>query len=142
MSRRKRFGDPDYLGDSGGINLTPLIDVVFVVLILFILIAPMLELEKVQLASGSGKEKQTPQTITQNPVTIHVQHDNTILVNRSVVALDQLLPVLQKLHIQNPRATPQLFHDKKGYFGTYQSVKNAVEAAGFEELDLILEPTK
>ena len=34
------------------INLTPLIDVVFVVLIMFIVIAPMLEVERVELASA------------------------------------------------------------------------------------------
>lgn len=140
--RRRRLGEPDYLGDSGGMNLTPLIDVVFVVLILFILIAPMLELEKVHLASGSLKEKQTLAVPGEKFLTIHVQEDNTVLVNRSRVALQQLLPLLQTLHVKNPSAVPQLFHDKKAYFGTYQSVKNAVEAAGFEELDLILEPGK
>ncbi len=140
--RRRRLGEPDYLGDSGGINLTPLIDVVFVVLILFILIAPMLELERVQLASGSLKEKEALAIPGEKFLTIHVQADNTILVNRSKVALAGLVPLLQALHAKNPQAIPQLFHDKKAYFGTYQAVKNAVEAAGFEELDLILEPQK
>jgi biopolymer transport protein ExbD len=39
--------------DEPLINLTPLIDVVFVVLIIFILIAPMLEIDRVKLATSS-----------------------------------------------------------------------------------------
>jgi Biopolymer transport protein len=126
--RRRHF--PDSEVDSGGVNLTPLIDVVFVVLILFILIAPMLELEKVQLASGSSKGKQSSSIPTENTLTLHVKEDNTILVNRRPVGLEELLPVLQAFYAKNPRLIPQLFHDKRAYFGTYQSVKNSVESSG------------
>ncbi len=40
----------------------------------------------------------------------------------------------------NPESRPQIFHDKNAKFGTYQTVKNALEAAGFSEMDLILKP--
>jgi len=33
-----------------------------------------------------------------------------------------------------------LIHDKQAYFGTYQEIKNAVEDAGFEGMDLLLSP--
>ena len=44
---------------------------------------------------------------------------------------------LKKNH---PREIPRVFQDKNATFGTYQTVKNAVEAAGFEEMDIILKP--
>ena len=47
-------------GEESLLNLTPLIDVVFVVLIIFILIAPMLDVDKVQLASTHAKENSEP----------------------------------------------------------------------------------
>ena len=39
-----------------------------------------------------------------------------------------------------PEARPQVFHDKKAEFGTYQAVKNAAEEAGFSHIDIILKP--
>ncbi len=138
--RKRRLSEPYLLEETGGLNLTPLIDVVFVVLILFILIAPMLQLDRIQLASGSSSERNPSIAQESSPVTIHVREDNTILINQKCAPLEQLPAILQALHAKQPKATPQLFHDRKAYFGTYQSVKNAVEVAGFEELDVILQP--
>ena len=123
------------------INLTPLIDVVFVVLIMFIIIAPMLELDRVQLASGSHRDnRETAVVQEESPVAIHVHEDNSIWFNNRVVSKDELLPLLKNAKRSYPNKTPQLFHDKKAQFGTYQTVKNAVENAGFEQLDVILQP--
>ncbi len=141
--RRRRFVEQDHLGENGGLNLTPLIDVVFVVLIMFILIAPMLELDRIQLAAGPSREAHD-RTIVQegSSLVIHVREDNSILVNRKIVSSENLMAALKTLHAQRPKLIPQLFQDKKAQFGTYQTVKNAVEAAGFTELDVILEPGK
>jgi biopolymer transport protein ExbD len=127
--------------DESLLNLTPLIDVVFVVLILFILIAPMLETDRIQLASGAPKEKTQPITQPEaGPLAIYVHKDNSIWVRSKKVTSDQLLLLLKQEKNTRPHQTPQLFQDKKAEFGLYQTVKNAVEMAGFEELDVILEP--
>ena len=125
--------------EEPALNLTPLIDVVFVVLILFILVAPMLEVDKVDLASAAVKQtkQQAPEP---SPLTIHVHADNSIWIRSKKVSLEQLLPLLKQEKNARPSQMPQLFHDKKAQFGTYQVVKNAVEMAGFEELDVILQP--
>jgi biopolymer transport protein ExbD len=47
---------------------------------------------------------------------------------------------LKQAKTRYPQATPQLFHDRRAQFGTYQSVKNASEEAGFSQLELILKP--
>lgn len=120
------------------LNLTPLIDVVFVVLIIFILIAPMLEIDKIQLApSVTKKEATTPES---SPITIQVKEDNSIWIQKKKVSLEDLLTVLIQEKQKHPHKTPQLFHDKKAQFGTYQAIKNTVEIAGFQELDVILQP--
>ncbi len=123
------------------INLTPLIDVVFVVLIIFILIAPMLELDRVQLAAGAPKSGRDSTTVQENsPLAIHVHADNTIWYNGRNITAKELLECLKLAKKSHPQRIPQLFNDKKAYFETYQSVKNAVELAGFEQLDVILQP--
>jgi biopolymer transport protein ExbD len=124
------------------INLTPLIDVVFVLLIVFILITPLLELDKVNLADGPTQivEHAAP-TQNSSKVVIHVRDDDTILLNKQIVSLKQLEAELGKAYSIHPKACPQVFHDRKATFGAYQSIKNAVEAAGFTEMDVILKPS-
>lgn len=126
--------------EVGNIELTPLIDVVFVVLIMFILIAPILEVDNVKLARAPARE-QTEST-NMSSLTIHVHENDTIWINKKLVTPESLFPVLKALKSKNPKLTPQLFHDRKAHFGTYQIVKNAVEEAGFNELDVVLEPAK
>ena len=123
------------------INLTPLIDVVFVVLIMFIIIAPMLELDRIQLASAAKRDTKEIAVVQENsPVAIHVREDNSIWISNRAVSEKELIQILKQAKRDAPQKIPQLFHDKKAQFGTYQIVKNAVETAGFEQLDIILQP--
>lgn len=124
------------------INLTPLIDVVFVILIMFIIVAPLLELDRIELAGTNPEPQDGPITVQDaSPITIHVRRDNNILLNNQVVSIDQLPALLKNEKQRFPKARPQLFHDKHAHFGTYQSVKNAAESAGFEQMDVILKPS-
>jgi biopolymer transport protein ExbD len=122
------------------INLTPLIDVVFVVLIIFIIIAPMLELDRVELASAAPT-KQGSTAPESSPIAIHVKQDNTIWYGSKCVSPEQLTQILKECRKTAGTRVPQLFQDKRAAFGTYQSVKNAVEVAGFEQMDVILKPS-
>lgn len=127
--------------DESAINMTPLIDVVFVVLIMFIIIAPMLELDQIQLASGPKQHERPTSAAQENsPVSIYVRADNTIWIQNRKVNENELILLLKEAKKLYPQKTPQLFQDKKGQFGVYQAVKNAVESAGYEQLDIVLQP--
>lgn len=127
MRRRRVLEEPN-------INLTPLIDVVFVVLITFIVMAPLLELDRIDLAPGG----ETAAPATENsPLIIHVAANDAIMLNRRPVTLDELQ---RQLCSASKTHRPQLYHDKEARFGTYQAVKNAVEGAGFAEMDVMLKP--
>lgn len=124
------------------INLTPLIDVVFVVLIAFILVAPLLDRDQVQLASGANLPSHTPLSMKEaSPIQIHVRSDNTILFAGMVTCIDDLPQKLIAARQQFPQARPQVFHDKRAHFGTYQALKNCLERAGFDEMDIVLSPS-
>jgi biopolymer transport protein ExbD len=127
--------------EEPAVNLTPLIDVVFVILIGFIIIAPLLEVDKVELAEAPHNGPRQSLSVQEtSPISIHVRQDNSILIKGTAVAPQDLEEKLQILKKQYPQAVPQLFHDKKAHFGTYQTVKNALEASGFEQLDIVLNP--
>jgi len=134
---RRKQKQPFSSLDENLINLTPLIDVVFVVLISFIIIAPLLEVEHINLASSS---KKSDKNISNSSIVIKVKEDNSILVNNRLVTFIELGKILKEKKGLDASQIPQLYHDKKAYFGTYQSIKNLIEASGFEKVDLILQP--
>jgi biopolymer transport protein ExbD len=136
MRKRKTSSNSNHL-EENLINLTPLIDVVFVVLISFILIAPLLEADHVNLANASV---QSSKNVENSSIVIKVKADNSILLNNKPIYLYELTSTLKKNKHLYTKQLPQLYHDKKASFGTYQSIKNAIHAAGFEELDVILMP--
>lgn len=142
MSRRSfRLSDSRTI-EEPAVNLTPLIDVVFVILIAFIVIAPLLELDRVELADSARDANDRSVSVQEtSPIAIHVKQDNGITLNGLPVSASQLSEALKELKKRYPNAKPQLFHDKKAHFGTYQIVKNAAETAGFEQMDVILKPS-
>ena len=137
MERKRRFGHID--SSEPQVNITPLIDVVFVLLISFIVVAPLLEIDRIQLANASEHQSQK-HAIETSSIQIHVHEDNSVTYNKRLVSISELPSLLQEAKYNNPNAKPQLFHDKNAYFGTYQKIKNILEGCGFQELDVVLSP--
>jgi biopolymer transport protein ExbD len=120
------------------VNLTPLIDVLFVVLIAFMLVAPLLNSERVDLAEAGPKAEKRG---GEEKLTITVKQDNSIWLGGKRVESGELKRVLTAEHLKRPHLKgPKLLQDQRASFGTYQTVKNCAEAAGFEELELVVKP--
>lgn len=117
------------------INLTPLIDVIFIVLIAFIILAPLLNVENIELAPSSIKNSKR---VSEGKIKIYVKQDNSIWIERKKIELSVLSKVLREKKKFFDVETIQLYHDKKAYFETYQLVKKSVEEAGFKRLDIIV----
>lgn len=124
--------------DNPEINLTPLIDVVFVILIMFIVVVPLLEVDRVELAYG--KAQASNERATNEGLTMHVYKDNSLTLEGNILSLEELAPrlVIAKGRQKSKKLT--LFHDKNASFGTYQAIKQIAESVGFEELDVVLKP--
>lgn len=137
MRRRVFHGTFEHEGEEL-INLTPLIDVLFVVLIMFILIAPLLDLDRIQLAEKGAQSEEMVTVSTNRTLKIFVHEDQTIWLGKHLLTLDALAATLIELKKVHPNEIPELYCDEKASFGTYQKIKNAIEAAGFEQLDVIL----
>lgn len=126
--------------DEGMVNLTPLIDVVFVVLIMFILVAPLVDVDRIVLAEAPQKQESIGAVEPSASIVIHVYADNTVHLNHKQVLLHDLKTQLLEVKRLHPGSIPTLYQDSASPFGTYQKVKNALEAAGFDQLDLVLQP--
>ena len=134
--RKKYFTKTNISFEENLINLTPLIDVVFVVLIAFILIAPLIEIDQINLATSSeSSSKDLPK---KSPLTIYVREDDSIWVNNQIIPEINLKSFFKDPRKKYPTTSPQIYHDKKATFGCYQKIKGALESAGFKQMDIIL----
>ena len=135
---RRRFFD-DWMEEQELINLTPLIDVLFTVLVLFIVISPFLDIESIQLGQkGSEAVGQR----NKRKIRIFVQKNEQIKINDTPVTMKQLPVVLQELKKTFHEETVELYQDKNSPFGTYLNIKHALEQAGFDEMDLVVQPER
>ncbi len=116
------------------INLTPLIDVVFVVLVSFILIAPLLQMDSVELSQKGETQKESfhPKN---GAISLFVKKDNTIWFQETQISLFSLEKRLEK---ERKETEVFLFPDKNASFGTYQEIKNLLEKMGFSTLKVVL----
>jgi biopolymer transport protein ExbD len=127
--------------EEATLNLTPLLDVIFVILVMFMLIAPLLRLEQVELANGYTNTTMPQHGVQNSLIQIHVYSDNSIQVNKQKVSKEQLKSTLKSLYALYPQAKPLVFYDHRATFGTYQDLKAELEAVGFNEMQLVLKPT-
>jgi biopolymer transport protein ExbD len=136
--RRRQLLPPLDDGDHEDalINLTPLIDVVFVLLITFMLLAPLLNVDHVELAK-SGILSQTD--LKNGPFAITLRSDNSILFQGKFVNFEQLKAAIHEQKLRFPGEFPQLIADKSCHFGLYQDVKNLLEECGFQQMDVLLQ---
>lgn len=136
MKKRILVRDAD--NESDLINLTPLLDVLFLILVFFILIAPLLEFDRIELAPSSPNKEELSSFNDNAPLKIYVQKDNTIWLSSKQISLHDLSIALDQYYKIHPNCIPQLYQDQSAFFGTYQKIKNLVETIGFEQLDVVL----
>lgn len=137
MARRFKQISSSRINEEAVVNLMPLIDVIFVVLVMFIIIAPMLNVDQVDLAEGTTTFQASE---LKNNFSVHVKADNSIWVNQQKVTLTDLQTLLLRAYQENPEASFQVFHDRNATFGTYQEIRNIGQKVGFEHMNIILKP--
>jgi biopolymer transport protein TolR len=117
------------------INITPLVDVVLVLLLIFMLTAPVLQ---------SGVEVAVPQTRTVNQLT--EEHEViTIDKNQNVFLQDKPvnihdLPNQLGSTARNTKRVVYIRADKEVPFGAFASVMDAVKQAGITNISIVTQP--
>jgi biopolymer transport protein ExbD/biopolymer transport protein TolR len=117
------------------INITPLVDVVLVLLLIFMLTAPVLQ---------SGIEVAVPQTRTVNQLTdertvVTIDHEQRVYLQDKVVSL-AALPGLLRTKGDPSKKVIYLRADQKVPFGAFASVMDAVKQAGITNISIVTRP--
>jgi biopolymer transport protein ExbD len=117
------------------LNITPLLDLVFVLLIIFMITTPLLEqqlpVDLPKSSQAASSNLPDPKSIV--PLTIH--KDGTVLLGQEAVALNQLSGALHRRKAADPELVVSLRADSAVPYETVFRALEAVRSAG-ARLDL------
>jgi biopolymer transport protein TolR len=118
------------------INVTPFVDVMLVLLIVFMVTAPLLT---VGVPVDLPKTEAAQLTDQVEPLVITVRADGSIYLQETEVAADQLVPRLTA--ITGAKADTRIFvrGDRRIAYGSVMEVMGMVSAAGFTRVALLAE---
>lgn len=121
------------------INVTPLVDVMLVLLIIFMVTAPMMT---------QGLDVDLPETTAkslrqddEDPITVTIDKDSKISLGKSEVNQDILFQQLSKMDEAKKKESIYLKADKNVAYGVVVSIMADIKKAGFDKLGMITEPS-
>ena len=136
--RRRRRGVPRY-GAMAEINMTPFIDVMLVLLIIFMVAAPVL---------ATGVAVDLPQTkagalnIDQKPVSVAIDEKGQVFLMDQPIEVDKLLEKLKETAKQGFDERIYVRGSKAVNYGRVAEVMSLITSAGYKKVALVTEQEK
>ncbi|MCI0469371.1 MAG: protein TolR [Nitrospirae bacterium] len=116
------------------INVTPFVDVMLVLLVIFMVTAPLLNQGiDVNLPQAKGKDLPTGER-----VSIVIKKDGNIYMNETSVSMKELAKRLSAVSKRNPEVF--LRADRAVSYGLVAEVIGEIKGAGIEKLGMVTEP--
>ena len=131
------FNSYDDQQEMSEINMTPLVDVMLVLLIIFILTVPVITHSvKVDLPQAS----QQPTEVKPDVVTLTVQRDGSLMWNDETLTFENLELRLQAVAQQEKQPELRIQGDKAVEYEKVVQVMAAAQRSGVEKLGFMTEP--
>ncbi|MGB9032575.1 MAG: biopolymer transporter ExbD [Acidobacteriaceae bacterium] len=120
------------------INITPLVDVVLVLLVIFMLTAPVLQ---------SGIQVNVPKTktvreITEQRTVLTIDKDQQVFLNDKMINLSDLPNILRAQNTDPTHEVIYLRSDEKVPFGAFATLMDAVKQAGITNVSIVTQPAE
>ena len=126
----------DDLPDNHEINVTPFIDVMLVLLIIFMVAAPLLTVGvPIDLPQTSANPLQSEQ----EPLSVSVDNAGKIFLQDTEIEFNELVPKLIAITEQNFDTRIFVRGDRTVDYGTVMRVMGAISKAGFTRIGLVTE---
>jgi len=123
----------------GEINVTPLVDVMLVLLVIFMITAPLLT-QGVNVDLPDAKSPPMQQNI--EPLVVSIKENGEIFLQKHAVKIEQLTPRIEAMRKQKPNLPIFIRGDAKTQYGHVAQVMSLLENAGIKKVGLVTEPTR
>lgn len=124
---------------NSDINVTPFVDVMLVLLIIFMVTAPLMT---VGVPVDLPKTKAGPLSEKTEPLTISVTSEGKIYLMETEIELETLVPKLQAITTNKPDSRIYVRGDQAIHFGLVMQVMGQLSSAGFDKVGLLAELPK
>lgn len=127
MSRRKASED------AGTIDLTPMLDVVFIMLIFFIVTATFIKEPGIEI---NRPDANTALSKKNANILVAINSENKIWINKNEVDPRQVKSQIQLLFAENPKGAVVIQSDSKSNIKTLTEVTQAAREAGVNDVSV------
>ena len=117
------------------INITPLVDVVLVLLLIFMLTAPVLQ-SGIQVAVPRTR---SVQQLTEVHLVVTIDKDQNVFLQDKPVNIHEL-PAMLRAHPKDANKVVYVRADQKVPFGAFASVMDAIKQAGISNISIVTQP--
>jgi biopolymer transport protein TolR len=118
------------------INVTPMVDVMLVLLIIFMVTAPLLT---VGIPVNLPQTKAEPLSNPDEPIVVTINDKGAIYLQETTIADDALVARLQAITQSKPDTKIFVRGDKKIDYGRVMQVMGMIKSAGFTQVALVVD---
>lgn len=119
------------------INVTPFVDVMLVLLVIFMVAAPLLTVGvPVELPETAAKPLPSPE---ETPLTVAVTSEGRVMLQKTETSLDTLVPKLRAIAEEREDKRIFLRADGANSYEAVMQVMGALSAGGFSQISLVTE---
>ncbi len=117
--------------DESGIDLTPMLDVVFIMLIFFIVTTSFVKESGIDVSRPSAKTAKKKQRAS---ILVAVSQSGEIYIQKRKVDLRSVRANIERLHAESPEGTVVIQADKRSQTGILVDVMDQIRLAGVENI--------
>ena len=123
MRRRKNRGN-----DSADVNMTPMLDIVFILLIFFIVTATFLQEEGIDMRPPPPSE--TPPQDANPVILVQITDRNLVFVNREQTTVDRVMAAVSRIRAEQPASAVLIQPDDESRHGITVQIWDEMQANG------------